>query len=65
MVELINNKALQLLQDLEAKQIIKLHKSDNPTKNKLSDKYRGILSKEQGKDLNRHINQMRNEWNNS
>lgn len=32
-------------------------------KKKLSDKYRGILSKEQGQSLNEHIGEMRNEWN--
>jgi hypothetical protein len=64
-VELINNQALQLLKDLEAMHIIKLHKLEPTAKNKLSDKYRGILSKEQGNDLNQHINQMRSEWNNS
>jgi len=31
-------------------------------KKKLSDKYRGILSKEDGKELQQHITQMRNEW---
>ncbi len=30
---------------------------------KLSDKYRGIFSKEQGEELNKHIKQMREEWN--
>ena len=29
---------------------------------KLSDKYRGILSKKQGESLNEHIKQMREEW---
>ena len=32
-------------------------------KKRLSDKYRGILSKEQGQSLNEHIKEMRNEWN--
>ena len=31
--------------------------------NRLSDKYRGILSKEQGQSLNEHITEMRSEWN--
>ena len=35
-----------------------------PKKMKLSDKYKGIISKEQGQDLNDHIKQMRSEWNN-
>ena len=29
---------------------------------KLSDKYKGILSKEQGESLNKHIEEMRSEW---
>jgi hypothetical protein len=31
-------------------------------KKRLSDKYRGILSKKQGENLNEHIKQMREEW---
>ena len=37
--------------------------SDSPKKLKLSEKYKGSISKEQGGDLNKHINQMRSEWN--
>ncbi len=29
---------------------------------KLSDKYRGILSKKQGESLHKHIAEMRSEW---
>ncbi len=32
------------------------------SKKRLSDKYRGILSKQQGESLNKHIKQMREEW---
>ena len=35
-----------------------------PIKTKLSDKYKGIITKEQGQNLNEHIKQMRSEWNN-
>ena len=31
-------------------------------KKRLSDKYRWILTKKQGKNLNEHIKQMREEW---
>ncbi len=31
---------------------------------KLSDKYKGILSKEQNESLNKHIAEMRGEWTN-
>jgi hypothetical protein len=30
---------------------------------KLSDKLKGLLTKEQGLDLKRHVEEMRNEWN--
>jgi len=62
-IDLIHSRALQLLQELEALHIIKLHKPNEDAKVKLSEKYRGILSKEEGKDLNEHIDQMRSEWN--
>jgi hypothetical protein len=34
-----------------------------PKKNKLSDSLKGLLTKEQGLDLKRHVEEMRNEWN--
>ena len=34
-----------------------------PEKIKLSDRLRGLLTKEQGLDLKRHVEEMRNEWN--
>ncbi len=32
-------------------------------KPRLSDKYKGIITKAEGQKLNEHIQQMRNEWN--
>ncbi|MEO0310762.1 MAG: hypothetical protein RIQ89_419 [Bacteroidota bacterium] len=32
-------------------------------KKKLSEKYKGTFTEEQGKNLNEHIKQMRSEWN--
>ncbi len=64
-LELTHTMAWQLLQDLEAMNIIKLVKNDVPPGPKLSDKYRGILSKDDGKSLNEHITKMRGEWDNS
>lgn len=34
-----------------------------PEKIKLSDRLKGLLTKEQGLDLKRHVEEMRNEWN--
>jgi hypothetical protein len=64
-IELTNQKAIGLLHELEELQLIRvLKKNIEADKPKLSDKYRGSISKEAGRELNEHIKQMRNEWNN-
>ena len=64
LIQITNHKAIKLLHELEELNLIKVLK-DNiaPVKTKLSDKYKGTLSKEQGQDLNEHIKEMRSEWN--
>lgn len=39
-------------------------KDEIPKKIKLSDSLKGLLTKEQGLDLKRHVEEMRKEWNN-
>ena len=66
-LDILNDKALNLLKDLELLNLIKFREEKKevaPAKIKLSDKYRGIISKEQGQDLKLHIKQMRSEWGN-
>ena len=63
LIQLINEKSAGLLPKLEELQLIKVLKEIKADKNpKLSDKYKGILSKEQGLCLNEHIQEMRSEW---
>ena len=65
LVELKNEKALKLLEDLEELQLINIFREgDAGTKNVL-DKYYGIISKEHLQDFEEHITKMRDEWNNS
>lgn len=65
LIQVTNQKALGLLHELEELRLIKVLKENFiPAKTKLSDKYRGIISKEQGQNLNEHIKQMRGEWSN-
>ncbi|TAG51878.1 MAG: hypothetical protein EAZ27_13020 [Cytophagales bacterium] len=40
-----------------------IEEKQNNIKTKLSEKYKGIITKEQGESLNAHIKDMRNEWN--
>ena len=64
LIQVTNQKAAELLHKLEELHLIKVLKENiAPAKTKLSDKYKGIISKEQGQNLNEHIAQMRNEWN--
>lgn len=65
-IQITNAKAIRLLHELEELQLIKVLKENFTTaKPKLSDKYKGIISKEQGQSLKEHIKQMRSEWNNT
>lgn len=62
LIELTNKKAVKLLRDLEELKLIKVLKENIAVKQKLSDKYRGSISKEEGEKLNKHIEDSRNEW---
>jgi hypothetical protein len=66
LIELTDKKAAGLLYELAELNLIKISRRQNckPLKTKLSDKYRGFLTREDGQQLNNHISQMRNEWNN-
>ncbi len=64
LIQLTNQKAAGLLHELEELQLIKVLKENiSSVKPKLSEKYKGIISKEEGLKLNEHIKQMRSEWN--
>ena len=64
LIQITNHKAVGLLHELEELHLIKVLKENfAPVKTKLSDKYKGIISKEQGQNLKEHIKQMRSEWN--
>lgn len=64
LIQLTNQKAAGLLHELEELHLIKVPKENIGTeKPKLSEKYKGILSKEEAQKLNEHIQQMRSEWN--
>ena len=61
-VQITNDKALKLLQELEELNLIKLLKKNADTSQKLSEKYAGKLSSATVEKLQQHIKQSRNEW---
>ena len=65
LIQVTNQKAIGLLHELEALHLIKvLQENIAPIEARLSQKYKGRISKEQGQNLNGHIQEMRSEWNN-
>jgi hypothetical protein len=63
-IQIKNQKAMAILHELDQLHLIKVLKKSASKKIKLSDKYKGIISKAQGADLNEHIKVMRSEWSN-
>ena len=66
LIQLMNEKALGLLLELEGLNLIKVLKENIDTpKPKLSDKYRGVFSKEDAENFDNHTKTMRQEWDNT
>ncbi len=62
-IEIKNPKAKELLSQLEEMEWIKvLNEGSEPPVSKELKKPRGILTKDQGKELQKHIQTLRNEW---
>ncbi len=61
-VQLLNQKALKLLKQLEELNLIKVTENEAPKPEKLSDQFRGKLSAKTAKALQKHVAQSRNEW---
>lgn len=57
-------KARNLIRDLEDLNIIEVIKENIVIKSKMSDRFKGLLTKNQGEDLKKHIDQSRQEWSN-
>jgi hypothetical protein len=65
LIQVTNEKAMGLLHELEELELIKALKQNViSSKTKLSDKYRGVFSKEDAKSFDQHIQTMRKEWDN-
>jgi hypothetical protein len=64
-IELVDQKAYGLLQELEMLQLIRILQQniEYPVKNKLSDKYKNVFSVEDATDFKAYTKNCRNEWN--
>lgn len=64
LIQINNNKAYKLLEDLEDLHIIKVLKKSIQLQQKLSEKYAGKLPSDIADELQNYVTQSRNEWNN-
>ena len=64
-IQLTNQKALRLLEELEELHIIKVLKKNINPEEKLSDKYAGKISSELTEKLQKHISESRSQWDNN
>lgn len=65
LIQVTNQKAMRLLHELEELDLIKvLKKNLTPVKLKLSEKYKGVFSKEDAKSFDEHTQTIRGEWGN-
>ena len=63
-IDIINNKAIRLLQDLELLQLIRMRKekTQNTTPTNWAAKYKGAMTKQPLTDINNQLNELRNGW---
>ncbi len=61
-IDIINDKALKLLQDLELLQLIRLHKEKKTEVIDQASKYKGAMTKQPLEDIENQLNDLRDGW---
>lgn len=63
-IDIINNKAVKLLQDLELLQLIRVHKEKQAPADSIDwvAKYKGAMTKRPLNEIENQLNELRNEW---
>ncbi len=62
-IQIKNDKALKLIKDIEALDLIKVIKNSSTKKTKkLSERLSGCITEKQGAKMHKELEQMRNEW---
>lgn len=63
-IDILNNKAIGLLQELELLQLIRVRKEKqhSDTLTNWAAKYKGAMTKQPLPDIDNQLNELRNEW---
>jgi hypothetical protein len=60
-IDIINDKAIKLLQDLELLNLIRMRKENMPTVTNWAERYKGAMSKQPIVDIEKQLKDLRNE----
>ena len=61
-IDIINDKVMKLLQDLELLQLIRVRKEKPTSESDWAERYKGAMSKQPMADIENQLNLLRNEW---
>jgi len=61
-IDIINDKAMKLLQDLELLQLIRMRKDKVASNVNWASHYKGAMSRQPVTDIDKQLNRLRNEW---
>ena len=61
-IDIINEKALKLLQELEQLQLIRMRKEKSQSSGDWSSKYKGAMTKQPLASVDEQLNELRNGW---
>jgi len=59
-IDIINDKAMKLIQDLELLQLIRVRKEKTQPTANWAERYKGAMSKESLSDIDNQLNELRN-----
>lgn len=61
-IDVINDKAMKLLEDLELLQLIKVRKEKTQSDSNSIKRYKGSMSKQPLSDIDKQLDELRNGW---
>jgi hypothetical protein len=61
-IDVINDKAIRLLHDLELLQLIRVRREKQQPSVNWAAKYKGAMTKQPLNDIDNQLNELRNEW---
>jgi len=63
-IDIISEKAIKLLQDLESLNLIRVRNEKNPSQTDVNwvSKYKGIMGKQSVSEIDTQLNNLRSEW---